>query len=421
MKLRDYQIDISKRGYEILLKYGLLYLAMQTRTGKTLTALTICNNFKSVLFLTKKKAIPSIQKDYTQSGYKFNITVINYESVHKTEGEFDVVVCDEAHALGQYPKPSNRAKNIKKIIIEKPVIYLSATPAPESWSQLYHQFWISSNSQWKEFKSFYKWSHEYVNIKKKYIYNRELNDYSDANKEKIWSEIKHLFITKTQEEAGFSIQVDERILYANTPQTIRSAIKSIMKDNVYMEEGYEVIADTAAKVMNKVHQLCSGTVIDEIGYRVVDDFKGKFLSQWGQGKKLAIFYKFQSEKQILMNHFDNYTDDFSVFQSSNNSTFIGQFQSAREGIRLDTADAIVFFNIDYSYLSYEQARNRIASFERKEKAVLYWLFSDCGIEKRIYKAVKNKSDYTLKFFRDDRELIRAEMEQESSLPRLASD
>ena len=30
-------------------------------------------------------------------GYNYDITVINYESVHKVEGEFDFVIIDEAH------------------------------------------------------------------------------------------------------------------------------------------------------------------------------------------------------------------------------------------------------------------------------------------------------------------------------------
>lgn len=81
--------------------------------------------------------------------------------------------------------------------------------------------------------------------------------------------------------------------------------------------------------------------------------------------------------------------------------FLGQFVSAREGIRLDSADAIIFFNIDFSFLSYEQSRNRIVSFEREKEAVLYWLFSDCGIERKIYKAVCKKEDYTLNWFKKD--------------------
>ena len=42
MQLRDYQKDIVKRGIDIIADHQLLYLQMEVRTGKTLTALAIC-------------------------------------------------------------------------------------------------------------------------------------------------------------------------------------------------------------------------------------------------------------------------------------------------------------------------------------------------------------------------------------------
>lgn len=75
--------------------------------------------------------------------------------------------------------------------------------------------------------------------------------------------------------------------------------------------------------------------------------------------------------------------------------------SSREGIRLDTADAILFYGIDFSYLSYEQSKNRIISKERTKEAVLYWIFCEGGIEEKILKAVRNKENYTSSYFNRD--------------------
>ena len=54
MEDRDYQLDIIDQGVDILGEFGLLYLAMEVRTGKTLTSMGIAEgmNVKSVLFLT---------------------------------------------------------------------------------------------------------------------------------------------------------------------------------------------------------------------------------------------------------------------------------------------------------------------------------------------------------------------------------
>ena len=58
MKLRQYQIDLSERGADVLAELGIVYFAMEVRTGKTLTALNTAKLFgaSSVLFLTKKKS-----------------------------------------------------------------------------------------------------------------------------------------------------------------------------------------------------------------------------------------------------------------------------------------------------------------------------------------------------------------------------
>ena len=395
MKLRDYQINISKLTVDLLNKYKIAYLAMEPRCGKTLTALETCHLFgaKKVLFVTKKKAIGSITSDclfYPQ----LLVTVTNYEQVSKMIDDFDVIIIDEAHSIGAFPKPSLRAKMLKEVCINKLIIFLSGTPTPESWSQLYHQFWVSSFSPFKEYINFYKWAKDYVTIKKKYVFNREINDYSDANIEKIKKDTEILFLNYTQKQAGFTQEVTELFMSVPMPDHLKESIKTLKKDKVWNN----VIADTAVKEMSKVHQMCSGTVISEDGeYIILSYFKAKAIFNQFNGKRIGIFYKFKSEFEMLKNIFD-WTDSPEIFQSGEKSVFLGQFISAREGVRLDTADALIFFNIDFSYLSYEQAKNRLMSKDRINPAPLYWCFSDCGVEKRIFNTVKNKQDFTLQHY-----------------------
>jgi len=148
MKLRDYQEELSLQGAEILKKHKIVYLAMEVRTGKTLTALEIAklHGAKNVLLITKKKAITSIEKDYKNFGYTFNLTVINNESLHLVNGEYDLLISDEHHRNGAFPKPNKVTQLIKKRYANLPMVFLSGTPHPESYSQIFHQFWISNNT-----------------------------------------------------------------------------------------------------------------------------------------------------------------------------------------------------------------------------------------------------------------------------------
>ena len=115
MKYRDYQIEIIKKATAVVSKSKFVYLSMQVRTGKTLTAMGVANNLNigRMLFVTKKKAMSSIQEDYNKLNPNYDIVIINYESLHKIQGKFDLIVLDEAHSMGAYPKPSKRAKQVK--------------------------------------------------------------------------------------------------------------------------------------------------------------------------------------------------------------------------------------------------------------------------------------------------------------------
>ena len=119
LKFRDYQEEIIAKGKTILTSKKFLYLAMEVRTGKTLTSLGIAEElgFENVLFITKKKAISSITADTNLLCPSYVFFVINYESLHKVpDVKWDLIICDEAHSLGSYPKPSKRAKAVKELI-----------------------------------------------------------------------------------------------------------------------------------------------------------------------------------------------------------------------------------------------------------------------------------------------------------------
>ena len=81
MKFRKYQSEIIQSGLSIIKTYGFLYLAMEVRTGKTITALGIYDQLglESILFVTKKKAIGSIVDDYNKLKPAFKLEVINYD------------------------------------------------------------------------------------------------------------------------------------------------------------------------------------------------------------------------------------------------------------------------------------------------------------------------------------------------------
>lgn len=403
MILRHYQIDIANKATVLLKRYNIAYLSMQVRTGKTFTAFQAATYYGvgSVLFITKKKAISSIQKDYDELKPFFKLRITNYESLPSGR-EWDLIICDESHCLGQYPKPAERTKKLKILCEDLPIIYLSGTPTPESYSQIYHQFFISSYSPFGEYGNFYKWAKDYVKLKTKYIFNRQLNDYSCAYQDKIKEATDHLFLSYTQSEAGFTEQVKEQVLKVEMKATTYCLANKIKLKRVHIGKGgEEIVADTEVKLMQKLHQIYSGTVKTESGEAICfDDYKAQFIKRYFVGKKIAIFYKFIAEFTTLLKVFGNsITLDPQAFNNNTDKVFCSQIQSGREGINLSTADCLVMYNIDFSSVSYQQAKARIQAKERVKECLLYWIFSDGGIEEKIYERVINKQDFTLSYFR----------------------
>lgn len=405
MEFRDYQSNIIDKAFKIISLHRFVYLAMEVRTGKTLTSLGISERLgvNNVLFITKKKAISSIEADYELLTPGFRLTVINYESLHKLDRKgWDLIVADEAHGMGAFPKPSGRAKRFKEFIFHSNpyVIFLSGTPTPEAYSQMYHQVYSIPNNPFRRHKNFYKFAHEYVSITKLKVGGLFVNDYSRGS-EKILEEMKPYTIRFTQKDAGFVVDTKEHILEVDISDTVKGIIKRLKKDLVVQGKEEVILADTAVKLMTKVHQLCSGTVKFESGSSTILDLtKAKFIKKRFKGKKIGIFYKFKEELNALKEVFgEELCTELPDFTDSDKHIAL-QIVSGREGISLRQADALVYYNIDFSATSYWQSRDRMTTKDRLKNDV-YWIFSRDGIEHEIYKAVIKKKDYTLNHFKRD--------------------
>jgi hypothetical protein len=179
-------------------------------------------------------------------------------------------------------------------------------------------------------------------------------------------------------------------------------IEKLKKDLVVQnKEGQLILADTSVKLQQKLHQLYSGTCKFEDGSSKVIDFsKAMFIDNYFKGQKIAIFYKFVEEFNALKTIFGNrLTNDLEEFNTTDKNIAL-QIVSGREGISLAKAKYLVYYNIDFSAVSYWQSRDRLTTMDRKVNDV-YWIFSKDGIESKIYASVIKKKDYNNETFKRD--------------------
>jgi len=157
----DYQLAKADEAYQVLAEYMLVYLAMEERTGKTLTAILTIEktsaNIQNVLVITKKNAISGWTGTLNLYATTKQFTVTNYHSVAKLNpDDYDLVILDEAHNyISSFPKQSKLWKQVAMFTEDRPLIYISATPYAQGPQLLYHQLALSSWSPFRKFKTAY--------------------------------------------------------------------------------------------------------------------------------------------------------------------------------------------------------------------------------------------------------------------------
>lgn len=401
LELRNYQLQNAKEATEILNDLGLVYLQHEQRSGKTLTALQIAKNInaQSVLFLTKKKAISSIVKDFQDFGFNFAIEVTNYESLHKITGTYDLIILDEASTLGAFAKPSIRTKLIKQKFANYKIIFLSGTPASESYSQWFHQFWVSNNSPFKNYANFYKWAKDYTTPALIYTTYGQSNDYSKDKIDLIDEKIQPYIHKFTQSEAGFTNVIKKHLHFIDMNDLTYRLIDKLKKDNIVIGKEENIIADLGVKLMSKIHQLGSGTVIFDSGkVAIIDYSKALFIKNNIKGK-LAILYYFKEELTMLKEVFgENITNDLQEFNTTDKH-FVGQEYSSSMGVNLSKADNLVYLNFGFSGTHFIQSLDRLTILSRKETDV-HFMLANKTLDYKILQTIEQKKNFTLKSYQN---------------------
>lgn len=413
--LRDYQRELVENGVKVLKANHIVIYAQEMRTGKTHVSLETCARmgFKNVLFMTPLKAIPSIEEDYAEAGHDFKLTTLNYEKlkgrIDQLEKEnYDVVICDEFHKIGSsFPKPSQKAQLLKRLVSKGgglPVIFLSGTPTPESYSQIFHSLYVTPQSPFREYKNFYRWADDYVNKYTIKVAGRDATKYDRAKEDKVVPMYEHLIVSYTQKEADFKWEVIDKVHHVTMKKGTYALAEKIKTDLVYEpKSGGAIVGDTPAGLMGKLHQIYSGTVLKTMDdgseeAMFFDDSKIQYIKNEFKGQRIAILYKFKEEGRVLAQHFPNSTDNPEEFREGKTDYFISQLTRVAEGVNLATADALVFYSIDFSSRTYIQSRQRLQTIDRETQPVAHFIFATGGIEDRVYKVVKSKQNFTKKYY-----------------------
>ena len=387
MELYPHQIKISEQIRSLIATKELAILQAPERSGKTLAVIDAIEKMQSVkriLWVTKKAAINGIKSDLKLYGVRKHYDVVNYESLHKVKGDYDLIVIDEFHyAISSYPKTPTKAKIIRDRWLNVSKILISATPAPESGSQWFHPLWLCDSHPFSKYKNFYNWAKSgYVYIKQKHIFGRVINDYSKANS-RVIDEVKPYLIQLDREALGYDFK--PVIVPHNIPLQFETMHRIQELQNSRVSGDY--IADTPMKLINALYQYECGAV--KIGDEYIDlgnrEHVNYIKKHFGDTKDVAIMTRWVGERQIFEREFKN-----ALILSSH---------AHAEGVELSHVEHLIISSMDYSTARFQQRNARQASKKRKTPINVHVLMSIGCVSEAVYQAVAEKhQDFKARMF-----------------------
>ena len=397
----DYQSELSEEAYAILCKHNIVYLAMEERTGKTLTGLMTfekSNQVQRIGVLTKKKALPGWQKTLGETPWRNKEVALTNYHMAKNLVNVDALIIDEAHAyISAFPKPGVIWAQVKKLCAGKLIIFMSATPNAQGRQMLYHQFALSDYSPWKQYKNGYAWFDAYAlrtksgGVHKIYRNGLAINDYTKVQHDKIWDECKHLFITKTRKELNFEQEPEDILHWLELSAPSREAYNILVKDSVLNftvgETSHKLICDGAMKLRMALHMLEGGVLKIDEDYIVLklNEKIDYILATWGDSEDVAIMYQYIAEGTKLRAAFKH--------------AHILQGISYAEGIDLSHVKHLIIYSQDFSASRHTQRRARQANLNRTEPIKVHFLLVKKALSHQVYTAVSlNKKNFVDSLF-----------------------
>lgn len=400
---RPEQLKFAEQGYNILARNMIVYLAMEERTGKTLTALLICERaaVQRILVITKKKALIGWQEHLDRFQHRKQYTVTNYHKAKKCNPtDYDLVILDESHNyISSFPKKSALWSDIKKLTAGKPIIYMSATPHAQGYQMLYHQFALSDWSPFSKWTNAYRWFATFGVPATQWLYQKEVPVYTDTNKDLIETYTKHLFITATRQELNFDHEPLDNIHYVELNESTKTVYNMLLKHKVIELNSHMLVCDVPARLRTSLHMLEGGVMIAKkvVGTKtilvnnrpkVVDKIKNIYVTlgntekieyikkHWGDSPDVVIMYNYIAERGKLEAAFKHAT----ILQATSNA----------EGIDLAHKKHLIIYSQDFSTARHTQRRARQASKSRDKPIVVHYLLVKKAISEQVYQTVSVK-------------------------------
>lgn len=436
--LMPHQKTVVDQIRDVLIHKGICLLAGETRSGKSLCALAVGLGLKGpVLFVTKKKAIGSVEGDLARLGGG-DVTVINSESLHKVEQRlWALVVVDECHhGVSGYPRPSKAWKAVKRQISASGayVLLMSGTAAIESKAQLFYEFALGgSRGPWGRYRDFYSWWHHpghykdgrtcggygVVGATKKTGRGGpawsagEVTDYSQVRECRVDKDLEGYVVTMTREDAGHKVLEATVLPVELENEELAKLIRKVKRDKV-VEVGGETYAfdKGPAQVLQACHMIAGGTmpVGDGSAMRLPDEFDPMYRVRWiaegiRPGRSYVVLTHYVEERAFVEEGLRDMGVDvigsLEWLEYVGTGVFVGSLGSLAEGVDMSwLTGSMILYSLSFSGSKFSQVCDRQLKFNRVSPAKVAVPLLKGGVDSAVLGAVRMKKNYNATMFKE---------------------
>lgn len=400
---------------------------MEPGTGKTLLAIALCDLWKArrVVVISPSVMVdvwpeqieehaPGLLESVEWRFLSYDGLRLRRQDKRSTRwarrGEFnlikwkpDVIICDEGHRLKN--RGSRQSKMIRRIArnVERRVI-LTGTPIDGGYEDLWAQFDMLApgllGHRYREFEERY--------VRKGGYRGYQIIGYRHVNR--LMEKIRpHLFVRKLADCIDLP---SERHVVVRTPmkETLKMAYAKLHKTLQVEFEGRHLTALNPLTKLMRLHQMCGGFVDNDCVDRGKLNSLLDLTTDWK--KPFIVFCRYLNEIGLVSEALQkrglrvgvisgqnkkNRTAERRAFQAGERDALVIQSQSGI-GITLTRATEVIFYSMDWSYITYNQNLHRVLRIgaDKDRGLTYYYLVASVthSVDREVKAALEAKQDLT---------------------------
>ena len=329
------------------------------------------------------------------------ILVINYDLVFrrdlKSVFRHDFTLMLDESSMIQNEK-TKRTKYILKMHPDN-IILLSGTPTSGKyerlWSQAHLLGWNITKSKYN--KIYVNWDTMYLGIQKFKVVNK---NHPYKNVQRLKRKLREHGAVFMKTEDVFELP-EQNFIPIKVNQS--SNYRKFLKDKYLEFDNQELLGGTPLTYLLGLRQLSgmySKEKLDRLS-DLIDSTEDRLIIFYNFERELDEIVKIAKNKIRPISIVNGKTKNLTNYETKDDSITLIQYQAGSMGLNLQKANKIVYFTPPQQSELYEQSKKRIHRIGQERSCFYYNLIVEKSVEEKIYRALKERRDYTDELFKSD--------------------